>query len=484
MEVINKNTLPPFSEKEMDIIKEHLLNNIATDKNIFTKRVEGKKITSLPGAVIAAPATQGLNFTQDYVFRWTRDGAITMATIVALYSRTKDLAEKDRLRSYIINYINFASICSSQPPLNKIEIYGEPKFNIDGTLWTGAWGRPQNDGPALLAIVAIQMAKIFLAEKQEQALIDKLYHHSNQSLIKGNLEYIAHHWADPSFGAWEEVKGSHFMRSCVQRRALYEGAELANQLGDSKAGIYYIEQAKELEKFMMKYWSQEMGYFRESIDEGDSRGGGIDITTIMGLMYGRMVKTGDSFSVLHSRSLSTAFFVRNSFENLYEINLKIKHTSDSGPLIGRYQDDHYDGDQGLYGNPWFLTTNNFAEYYYAVADELLRAGSFELSFMSIQFFKQIAPEIVLEEDQVLSYQRNRDLFEKMLAALITAGDKMLIAVKTFAVTYADGSTLHMSEQIDRRSGQQKSATDLTWSYASTISALLARETTMKLWQNL
>jgi glucoamylase len=26
---------------------------------------------------------------------------------------------------------------------------GEPKFNIDGTAFTGSWGRPQRDGPAL-----------------------------------------------------------------------------------------------------------------------------------------------------------------------------------------------------------------------------------------------------------------------------------------------------------------------------------------------
>ena len=26
---------------------------------------------------------------------------------------------------------------------------GEPKFNVDKTAFTGAWGRPQRDGPAL-----------------------------------------------------------------------------------------------------------------------------------------------------------------------------------------------------------------------------------------------------------------------------------------------------------------------------------------------
>ncbi len=100
VEELSQNREAPFSEKDLAILTEHLLNNIATEKNVFNKRVEGKKISSIAGAVIAAPLAQGLNFTQDYVCRWVRDGAITMQTIVALYMRASTVAEKDRLRPY------------------------------------------------------------------------------------------------------------------------------------------------------------------------------------------------------------------------------------------------------------------------------------------------------------------------------------------------------------------------------------------------
>lgn len=481
---VMKNSSCPFSADDIKIITEHLLKNISSKDNVFHKRLDGKKITSLPGAVIAAPASQSLNFTQDYIFRWARDGAITMQTVFDLYQRAKSDTEKDRFRSYLIDYIHFVKVCNSNPPLNGIDIHGEPKFNIDGTLWTGPWGRPQNDGAALIVIVMIQILRAFQEENQDQSLIDMLYHPSKDSLIKSNLEYISQHLTEPSFSAWEEVRGSHFFRSCVQRRALYEGAELANEFGDSSAGRYYIEQAKFLETYMMRHWIEETGYYHEAISESDARGSGLDITVIMGLVYGRMFKTGDAFSVLHTRSLSTAYFIRNCFENLYQINLKMKQTTGLGPLIGRYVDDVYDGDQNLYGNPWFITTNGFAEFYYTVADALLRAGSLELSFMSIEFFKQILPDIVLDEHQILNYQRNRDLFDKIIAGLIQSADNMLEAAKSFCATYADGTSLHMSEQIDRRSGQQKSLGDLTWSYASTISAVLAREEAIKLWKAL
>ena len=477
-----KDMVAPFSEEDIDMIKENLLKNISTETNVFYKRLDGKKITSIPGAVIAAPSSQGLSFIQDYIFSWARDGAITMSTVFALYLRAKTPEEKERLRNYLINFIHFVSKCNSNPPLNGVDVRGEPKFNIDGTLWTGSWGRPQNDGTALMVIALTQVIKAFIDENQDQSLIDKIYSLSSDSLIKSNLEYISKNITEASFSAWEEVRGSHFFRSCVQRRALYEGAELANSLGDSQAGRYYIDQAKALEAFMMKHWEEDTGYYHESITESDTRGCGLDITAMMGLVYGRMVKNGDSFSVLNTRSLSTAFFIRNCFENLYEINLKMKQTTGYGPLMGRYADDIYDGDQNLYGNPWFLTTNTFAEFYYTVADALLRAESLELSFMSIQFFKQILPDIILEEHQVLNHKINAVLFEKMIAGLIQSGDNMMNAVKSFCCTYPDGTTLHMSEQIDRRSGQQKSATDLTWSYASTISAAFAREQTINLWK--
>jgi glucoamylase len=336
---------PPFSEKDIDILKNHLLNNISSETNVYRKRLDGKKITSLPGAVIAAPLAQGLNFTQDYMFAWARDAAITMATVLALYLRAKKTEEKEQLRGHLTNYIKFIKVCNSNAPLNGVTIQGEPKFNIDGTLWTGTWGRPQNDGPALIVIVLAAVLKTFLEEKNDQSILDVLYSFSNDSLIKSSLEYISHHFTEPSFGAWEEVRGSHFLSSCVQRRALYAGAELANAYGDSEAGRYYIEQAKALESFMMGHWVEEAGYYHEAIAQSDARGSGIDITAIMGLVYGYMAKTGDVFSVLDTRSLSTAFFVRNCFENLYEINLKMKLTTGDGPLIGRYADDIYDGDQ-------------------------------------------------------------------------------------------------------------------------------------------
>lgn len=39
---------------------------------------------------------------------------------------------------------------------------GEPKFNVDETAFTGAWGRPQRDGPALRATAMIAYANYLI----------------------------------------------------------------------------------------------------------------------------------------------------------------------------------------------------------------------------------------------------------------------------------------------------------------------------------
>lgn len=36
---------------------------------------------------------------------------------------------------------------------------GEPKFNVDKTAFTGSWGRPQRDGPALRATALISFGE-------------------------------------------------------------------------------------------------------------------------------------------------------------------------------------------------------------------------------------------------------------------------------------------------------------------------------------
>ncbi len=44
----------------------------------------------------------------------------------------------------------------------------EPKFNVNGTEFTGAWGRPQRDGPALRATALIGFGNWLLVSPVER----------------------------------------------------------------------------------------------------------------------------------------------------------------------------------------------------------------------------------------------------------------------------------------------------------------------------
>lgn len=58
-----------------------------------------------------------------------------------------------------------------------------------------------------------------------------------------------------------------------------------------------------------------------------------------------------------------------------------------------------------------------------------------------------------------------------MQAAISAGDAVMYRLHSH-VKSDDG---HIAEQIDRNNGAQKSAKDLTWSYANLLSAMQFRE---------
>ena len=479
MELLKMNQ-PPFTAAEMAIIKQYLFNNIATSENVFTKRIRYQTIQSIPGAVIASPSIPGVNFSQDYFFEWVRDAAITMEEVCYLYEHASEKEEKERLKPYLVNYIHWVKHAQEHPALNGVDILGDPKFNIDGTLFTGEWARPQNDGPALRAITCIHIANLFLKEEGNAEHLNLLYSETGSSIIKTDLEYTAKNWPNKSIELWEEVLGYQFFTLAVQRRALFEGSVLANSLGDTEAANFYRDQARFIEKLMDEHWHEGLGYYTETLTSVGNKGGGLTISVLMGLLYGKLHKFEDKFSISHYKSVSSAFYIRDTFENLYQINVKAKERGHGGPFIGRYQNDIYDGYQETYGHPWILTTNLFAEFYYSLVGELLREKGIEITFLTKQFYQQTCPELKLTSETLITQEKDPKLFSSIISGLMSAGDDMLKCVKNHSETYEDGTPLHLSEQIDRSHGNPVSAADLTWSYATLLTAMQAREKTMAL----
>lgn len=380
-----------------------------------------------PGAVVAAQTRVSPN----YYFHWVRDAGLTVDSMVSEYQVSMSSQERKILKQKISEYVDFTDSIQRAQTLTGL---GEPKFNVDGTAYNDPWGRPQNDGPAIRAISLIHWFKVLQKEGLTEAYAQKLYDGKipSQSVIKRDLEYVSHHWRDPSFDLWEEVKADHFYTRMVQRRAMLEGASLAQALGDTGAALWYFKQGKLIEVELAQFWDPTKGYFVASLNrvEGlDYKNSNLDIAVILGLLHGSL---NDGFLPFSDRRVQqTISKIVLSFAQIYRIN---QQPGLPGVAIGRYPEDRYGGDNFNGGNPWPLTTLAIAEACYKMA--------FEFRLLNQN---QNALEMIGQGDQFVSrveYHANRD-----------------------------GS---LNEQMNRDSGYMTSVRDLTWNYAAILTTYFAR----------
>lgn len=463
----------PFAKEEQTVIENNLLKNIATGDNKLVKAPGDTILEAISGAVIAAPALPSPTFSQDYFFYWVRDGAISIYEIILAYERESIPERKTMLKQCLVDYLNFIKKIQAQPQLNGIDILGEPKFNIDGTLWTGQWSRPQPDGAAYQAIALAKIAQLFLDEGDKDFVLANIYTPGEtSSLLKDNLEYTAKNWSSMSIGPWEELLGFHFSVEAVQRRALIDGAAVALRLNDPGASSYYLSTAESIGNLMDAHWNNDVGYYFDLFKGQDIRGGGMNAAIIFGLVYGQINHQVDRFSLISKRALSSAFYVRRAFETLYQINVRNSKKENMGPLIGRYPPDLYDGNRMVYGNPWFLCSNMLAAFYYQTATRFLQGETITVDFLVQQFFNQVAPHVDVSINESVGLKTQN--FAPIITALMHQADTILNTIKAFSIDENDQSRFHLSEQVNRATGKQASAPDLSWSYASLLTALRMR----------
>jgi glucoamylase len=122
---------------------------------------------------------------------------------------------------------------------------GEPKFNIDESAFTGPWGRPQRDGPALRSTAVITYANWLIKNGNSSYVTNTLW-----PIIQLDLDYVANNWNQTTFDLWEEVNSSSFFTTAVQHRALRQGAALANAIGQTSVVSGYTTQAQNILCFL------------------------------------------------------------------------------------------------------------------------------------------------------------------------------------------------------------------------------------------
>ena len=440
---------------------------LALERGIALQKMEAN--ISPPGAAPGAVAASPSHHDPDYFFHWRRDAALTMQEVVTLYSQASDPDEKAHFFKMLTDYASFVRKTQAAASLTGL---GEPKFNMDGSPFNGPWGRPQDDAPAEEASTLIYFASVVLKEGNKDLAV-QLYGNFVGG-AKGDLEYVSHHWGETSFDVWEEVKAHHFDSETAQRASLLEGAWLASQLKDEGAPQWYRAQAAQLTTEMGRHWDPEKGYLVSALDQDgglQGKNSGLDSAVILAAIHRRPIDEqimspadAASFSVTDKRVLATAQALKVRFKAEYAINGR---PGEPGVAIGRYPEDNYFG-----GNPWALLTAAFAQLNYMAGSEYIRRGEITVEVEDLSFFRDLLPneadKSALRSGLVL--KKGEPLFEKIIDGLKILGDSFMAEVRAHA--NPDGS---LSEQIDKNSGAMTSAKDLTWNYASVLSALQARD---------
>jgi glucoamylase len=420
---------PALAQSNLATVAQYMFwlmyRNVASDGFVFEDPVNAG-VLSLPGAVLASPSWQNsaTDTSQDYVYNWTRDAAIVAIELAAGALPTSQP---------LTDYVQFAQTCQ-----NSGGDFDRGSYLINGTprQWTD-----QTDGPALQTLAILALYAQLGAPAQAVA----------SAVIAANLDFLASAYQGQTYNLWEEEYGSSFFARSVQLQCFQ--AVTANTAGIAVPGwlpaaIGWLSSALE------SHWNGQ--YYQSMLPVPTDYRAPYDpnIDIVMAAVYGAVAITDTK--LLATAALLRAQWAEPGSAYFYPINGADQQRG-IGPLLGRYPGDVYDGDtDDLVGDhPWAVSTANFAELYYRLAGQITTAGAVPLDSLSASFFSQVGVSASTTPAAAA-------------AALQAAGDQMLQAV----LFHSDN--LELSEQFDATSGYEKSVSNLSWSYASFLSAVRAR----------
>jgi len=386
--------------------------------------------------------------------------------LVDQFTTKQDTNLQILINDYISAQAKLQTVSNPSGGLSNGAGLAEPKFMPDGTAFTGDWGRPQRDGPALRATALIAYGTWLVGNGYKSAATDIVW-----PIVKNDLEYVSQYWNGTGFDLWEEVNGSSFFTTSAQHRALVEGSAFAALVGKTCANC--DSQAPQILCFLQKYWNGQ--YVVSNINTGAARSGkdaNLCLASIQ--VFDPEAGCDDvTFQPCSPRMLANHKVLTDSFRGVYGINNGI--AQGSAVAVGRYSEDvfyngkdltQFDDDMltVVVGNPWNLATLCAAEQLYSALYQFNKQKSINITSTSLSFWQAIYPSAA-----VGTYASSSSTFTSLTSALKTYADGYVNVVKKYAP--ASG---RLSEQFDKSSGTPLSAADLTWSYAAFLTMTAAR----------
>jgi len=259
--------------------------------------------------------------------------------------------------------------------------------------------------------------------------------------IKYDLDYVVNNYGTNTCDLWEEVTSTDFFWNRItMKKAMLLGANFASQMGDSSSASTYANTAKAIDSSLYKnHWTGT------AVIESNSRT--YDSAVIVGFNVG-YDSSDNLFQPTGYEVASTIRAYNSLFCNEYAINNKDTSAKVPGILYGRYQGDTYAG-----GNPWILSTGALANVFYRGAIYVKQHGLPDNNALAVwaDVFNVASSSITA-------------------ATFLAAGDSVMARIRY----HVAGKNFHLDEQLDKNTGYEASAADLTWSYAEVLNAMKSR----------
>ncbi|KDN39174.1 glycoside hydrolase family 15 protein [Tilletiaria anomala UBC 951] len=445
------------------------------------------------GAMIASPSRPGDRWNKkdendNYFFQWPRDSGISVRIVVRRWARALEGRQVGMpgVLTPSPNHLFFSfarmnhHLQTVESPSGTFETggLGEPKFLVDGEPFTGSWGRPQNDGPALRSLALLSYASQVISQlppdhPSRDFVFEVLYSlpslrgqgsPESHRVINTDLDYICRVWREGGFDPWEEVNagypaesskpessiGGHFYVLMCQRQALLLGTRFARSIHDATSSKLWADTARKIEEALEAFWNPtgSLGL------EGDGTDGPLSEDA-----WNDPPRT---WAPWNERCLATLDRLVEVFSIVYELNAGLDTTTD-GVLCGRYPEDIYNGKEQSVGHPWFICTHAVAEILALCTMHFTRFRTITPTTHSLPFFQRFDPSVRADCTYMKGAADGK--FEAILKGLRTMARAYLDHARSYA-----GPEGRMDEQIERTSGVMRGARELTWSYASLLSA--------------
>jgi len=437
--------LDAWIERQARISAAKLAGAVSATSLVHRRRHFGQTLRPAKGSVLASPETEMGDAGPDYFFHWLRDAAVVMDAALVLIGEEGASAWIERFEDYVrfslsVGRISGPRLLASgddfragvakdflqfvRPNAEIAAVEGDRalddvRCNADGTLDFIKWSRPQHDGAAAEALVALRFWDRNRSSNEGAR-------RELAALIRRDLDYSFTRRAEPCFDLWEEESGHHYYTRLVQFAALDRGARWMEKAGDRERARRFDGAAAELRRVLDGFWSADSGIYRSRMPPGGADGPkALDIAVILAVLHTRL--DSGPHSVLDPRMRATLARLEALFAADYALN-----RGQARPFaFGRYKGDRY-----FSGGAYYFSSFGAAEFHYRLAGAV-RAGA--------------------------------DGAGASAASLIAEGDAILDGIRRHV---PESGTL--SEQFDQGNGAQTSAKNLTWSYAAFLTAWDAR----------